>query len=1289
MKLTAIKRIGNLRQILGLALMAALTMTMLVTPLFNVSAVDYEISPGNFIIVNANEGADTASRTSLPTVTGSFSGIPSGAEAIAFFYDYRNMDGINGTYGQHYDSHGIFIVDINTGSGTTCIMEKWSWGHDPDVKVNKYTVGPHGYSVDKSFHYWDGYQPNPKEAGYIVIPIARLVEKGIDVSDIRSISFSSAEWAWGGNLDGVTVSHRALGYIMDVEQFENDFSDLMNYTHVMDLIHSIHTPVAMADADIITAARTAYDKLNAYTAPFVTNYNSLVYAEEAFADLGDYAGVIDKINAIGNDVLSLEVAMRAYDRLDSSVTGLVSNYNKLTQAIESFIQRSDPSEAAEMLSYIVQPVMTDSRSIVAAVRSAYEKFTARQKLGFSAQYDILLDAELQLSELFPSQVNSIYEGNYTVIGTGSSTAFGVDSNYLGITGNMSSLTGDFASIPSTAKALAFSCDYTEAINKGSEAPKFWMGMRTSDGLTWTIASNHAEGTPYLDCGMSQGGVWTENTWAWDSYRPSAGAQGYVILPITPEFIAQHAPEGFDIRKVTEIGFTNQEWVYGADFRGKTVHLKDLGYINDPDKFTSEIKDYFMQRKGYNKVVSKISNLEYVYESSKTNIDAIKELYKNLDASSKFNISNYNDFLHALITYEDLFDADGVRAKINAIGTVTAAKNIEIEEALTAYLALGDSVLNQITNYSVLTDSVAAWAQIVGASGLDAYIAGIPQPLTIENRAKCELARRAYKSLSADSQAETANLDILTELESDLEKLLQPVFYGKGNYTVIGHNYDANTQFGGPSDVGQFPYGLPSLFGDFSAIPHGAQALVFAFDFSDSVNTGFYDARFNIGLRSGSREVWNLSYDTKEKPAPKFHMLYVGANGYGESITGPGIFYSPKAQSVGYLVMEFPADFWNSMSPSIVDFNLITELSFLNVEWAYGYDLFNSSASFRDLGYISDIQKFLDDVHMHYLLPHEVFTQTDDGIIKVENDKIEGDSAQFSWNAFNGAFGYYVNVYGENGRFITNAFTKEASFNYGPLEFNTAYKIQILAVDADLNPLSFSNVVSFRTLIENTQPYMLGFLESDNMSSSGYLIEGTTVTVFWKWVKGVAVYEAHLYEMINGKPVYIGRQRAPDEIGYVTFLLLSPNKEYAVQIVAYDITESVIFAYKSDFFNLKSASTYKFESNNDEDEPLVSGNIDTDGTDDGDNGEYVWKSVGKTLIDNTALDSDNTNNENGSEAVIQPGDPGGVWKTIYGYELDKKALIILIASIASAVLACGLAVFIILIIRKKKKTEIAV
>ena len=242
----------------------------------------YSSNLGNYVVTGANENADTASRTVLPTVTGSFSGIPSGAEAIAFYYDYSNMNGTNGTYTQHYESHGMFRIFVRTTSGDTRIIDKWTNPYLPEFTVNKYTTGPYGYSVEENFYYWDGYQPNPKETGYIVIPISNLTASGIDVEDITMIWFESVEWGWGGNLDGVTVSHRALGYIMDMNQFASDFADTMNYQNAVNLINAVPETVSPAGAAALNAARTAYDKLSYAVTPLVTNYLDLIYLEAVY-----------------------------------------------------------------------------------------------------------------------------------------------------------------------------------------------------------------------------------------------------------------------------------------------------------------------------------------------------------------------------------------------------------------------------------------------------------------------------------------------------------------------------------------------------------------------------------------------------------------------------------------------------------------------------------------------------------------------------------------------------------------------------------------------------------------------------------------------------------------------------------------------------------------------------------------------------------------------------------------------------------------------------------------------
>lgn len=102
--------------------------------------------------------------------------------------------------------------------------------------------------------------------------------------------------------------------------------------------------ITLDSGPAILNARAAYDALSEASQAKVTNYSTLVAAEEAYAKLiaasGEQArAVVDLIDSIGTVTLEREEtilkARAAYDALDESAKARVTNYEKLTQAEEA------------------------------------------------------------------------------------------------------------------------------------------------------------------------------------------------------------------------------------------------------------------------------------------------------------------------------------------------------------------------------------------------------------------------------------------------------------------------------------------------------------------------------------------------------------------------------------------------------------------------------------------------------------------------------------------------------------------------------------------------------------------------------------------------------------------------------------------------------------------------------------------------------------------------------------------------------------------------------------------
>lgn len=184
---------------------------------------------------------------------------------------------------------------------------------------------------------------------------------------------------------------------------------------VINLINAIGE-VTLESKAAIEAAEAAYAQLTEEQQAYVTNYNVLVLARQAYdalaqEDVGNREAaqtVIDLINAIGDVTLESESAITAartaYNELTAAQQALVTNYNVLTNAeiLLADLQKQAADEAAaqavEELIDAIGEVTVEKEEQINAARDAYNQLTNDQKR-LVDNLAVLTAAEAQLSVL--------------------------------------------------------------------------------------------------------------------------------------------------------------------------------------------------------------------------------------------------------------------------------------------------------------------------------------------------------------------------------------------------------------------------------------------------------------------------------------------------------------------------------------------------------------------------------------------------------------------------------------------------------------------------------------------------------------------------------------------------------------------------------------------------------------------------------------------------------------------------------------------------------------------------
>ncbi len=158
------------------------------------------------------------------------------------------------------------------------------------------------------------------------------------------------------------------------------------------------------------------------------------------------------------------------------------------------------------------------------------------------------------------------------------------------------------------------------------------------------------------------------------------------------------------------------------------------------------------------LINAIGTVTYTPES-KARIDAARTEYNALSVEDKASVSNFGTLTNAEAVYNTI-------AKIDAIGTVTytADSREKIERAREAYDALAEHQ-EWVTNYSTLTEAESTYASLQAVAEVRAKIVAIGE-VTAESGDKIAEALLAYSALSAEQKAQLPVVYLETLLNAE-------------------------------------------------------------------------------------------------------------------------------------------------------------------------------------------------------------------------------------------------------------------------------------------------------------------------------------------------------------------------------------------------------------------------------------------------------------------------------------------------------------------------------------------
>ena len=401
----------------------------------------------------------------------------------------------------------------------------------------------------------------------------------------------------------------------------------------------------------------------------------------------------------------------------------------------------------------------------------------------------------------------------------------------------------------------------------------------------------------------------------------------------------------------------------------------------------------------------------------------------------------------------------------------------------------------------------------------------------------------------------------------------PGYYGK-NYVVTNPNLQELVIDGDMKN---------DLFIDLSSnrnAPSEAKAIVFRYN-----TTGIPETRTDYTDRGTHAAYWsmmvgdtpisgNIAGATDETKYVKHNQVYYWR---GEVMENSGFktwINTLPLNAIGYVVISIE-DLQSYAQKFIQKGVALSEVTgiLMKQEWFWNPDMFNQTIRITDVGYVMDPAAFIAAYKDSYVPDYLKGPLADGGRITVKADNTEGTFAELSWNRYEGAKRYFVNVYDEKGGYLLTERTRKTAMTLEGLKADTAYKVQILAVGEDDVPLSPSNVLDIRTLAEDIEPYRKGLLEYDpSVTVRDVKLSKDTAVITWDWIDGVEYYALHLYEKDGDRLTFVSRTLAKDGKGSLTLSGLIKGRAYVAQLVSYDVTDSIIYAYApTDAFTPKNGA----------------------------------------------------------------------------------------------------------------------
>ena len=519
-------------------------------------------------------------------------------------------------------------------------------------------------------------------------------------------------------VDAIRVSFNALtleqkGLVTNIAELtaaENTIDALIDEVNrVKALIAALGDPILLADETDIEDAREAFDALTTEQQGLIDNVDVLTFAED------DYQTLLDEIDVVNGLILALTTpttlasedailaAREAYDALTVEQQGYVLNYSTLTTAEADYQILVDEVEAVKALIIDLEtPVMIAHEEDIEAARAAFDALTLEQQ-GYVTNVSTLTNAETDLATLY-AEIDSVN-----------------------------------AMIEALNDPITLEDDL--AVSEAKEA---------YDDLT-EEQQGYIVDFPVLQASINTIGV----------LKADINAVIALIIDLdTPTTISQEA--AIEAAREAYDELTTYEKTFVTNYQDLVDAETDLATL-------------YEEIDAVNQMMIDLNNPITI--ADETAILEARDAYDALTAEQKTFVLNLNDLVMAEA------DLAMIKAKINSViqliidlnDPIRIADEEDIEAARAAYDALSVLERTYVTNFNDLVEAETALARLYAEiAAVNALISELSDPIDLDDQDDLEATREAYDALTLEQQGYVIGFPSFVEAEEDFQTLLDEI-----------------------------------------------------------------------------------------------------------------------------------------------------------------------------------------------------------------------------------------------------------------------------------------------------------------------------------------------------------------------------------------------------------------------------------------------------------------------------------------------------------------------------------